>query len=266
MGLTLIIDADVLRYMLAFQNTKKISFDDDDEGPIEIINAEKARAALEDYVEELMDKFKADDFLLPLSVSTNFRKDLYPAYKANRAGKVRPELWHHVDGWIKELWADKVIEREYLEGDDIIGLLATNPNAKRAPGKKIVVSIDKDMRTLACRLHNPNKPELGTITVSQHDADLFWMLQTLMGDPTDNYPGCPGIGPKRADAALLHIHEQFLDADPADHLAALWAAVVAVYESKGLTREDAIIQAQLARILRHGDYDFKNSKVNLWEP
>lgn len=39
---------------------------------------------------------------------------------------------------------------------------------------------------------------------------------------------------------------------------------MAVYERKKLTAADALIQARLARILRHGDLDYKTNKVNLW--
>ncbi|WP_285401054.1 phage exonuclease [Luteibacter sp. ME-Dv--P-043b] len=268
-GLTLLIDADVLRYQLAFSNTKTIKWeaeDGEDAAVSEVVNAEKAKADLEDYIDELLEKFGTRDFLLPLSVSTNFRKDILPTYKANRAGKARPALWYAVDGFLKELWPEKIITREYLEGDDILGILQTMPSPRLAPGKRIIVSIDKDMQTLPGRLYNPGKPDIGTRTISQHQADLYWMMQTLTGDTTDNYGGCPGIGPKRADPILQPIHEALLDAPPEEHLATLWAAVVKTYESKGLTSDDALVQARCARILRDGDYDFKTGKVNLWKP
>lgn len=264
--LTLLIDADVLRYQLAFSNTKTHQFDDDDTAT-EIVNPERAKIELEDYIEELVDRFGATDFILPLSVSTNFRKSLYPDYKMNRAGKQKPALWYAVDGFLQEIYADKIVTRDYLEGDDILGLLATNPKARLCPGKKIVVSIDKDMRTLPnTRLFNPNKPDLGTRTISVHEADLFWMTQVLTGDTTDNYPGLKGVGPKKADELLLPIHEALLDASPEEHVTALWDAVVGAYETKGQTVDDALTQARLARILRHGDYNFKTNEVNLWKP
>jgi DNA polymerase-1 len=264
-GLTLLIDADVLRYLLAFSNTKQFQFDDD-EAATEITNPEKAKADLEGYIADLLKTLGADDFLLPLSVSTNFRKDIYADYKANRNGKPKPALWYELDAFVSEMYADRIITREYLEGDDILGLLATHPKPKRCPGKRVVVSIDKDMQTLACRLYNPMKPDLGTRTISQHDADLFWMKQTLMGDTTDNYPGCRGIGPKRADELLNPIHESYLEASVEEHLAALWECVVAAFNNRGFTEADALVQARLARILRHGDYDYKTNEVKLWKP
>jgi len=45
-----------------------------------------------------------------------------------------------------------------------------------------------------------------------------------------------------------------------------WAAIVATYESRGLTEDDALIQARCARILRACDYDFKRREIILWQP
>jgi DNA polymerase-1 len=100
--LTILIDADVLRYQLSFKNTKTIKREDEDDGAevvvAEVINAEKATADLDDYIEELLEKFGTREFLLPLSVSTNFRKGVLPTYKGNRT-KPKPALWSAVDGF-----------------------------------------------------------------------------------------------------------------------------------------------------------------------
>lgn len=267
--LTLLIDADVLRYQLAFKNTKTIKWeaeDDDAEATVsEVVNPEKAKTDLGDYIEELLEKFGTRHFLLPLSVNTNFRKGILPTYKGNRT-KPKPALWNAVDGFLHELYPEKIITREYLEGDDILGLLATMPAPRLCPGKRIVVSIDKDLQTIPGRLYNPGRPDVGTRTISEHDANLFWMKQVLTGDTVDNYKGCPGIGPKKADEFLMPVHEALLAGDVETHLAALWSCVQMVYESKGFTAEDALIQARCARILRHGDYNFKTEEVTLWNP
>lgn len=263
---TLLIDADVLRYQLAFSNTTQIDWDDDGD-KVEAIRPEKARSDLDDYIHGLMEKFGADDFLLPLSdPAANFRKDIYPNYKLNRADKKKPALWYAVDGFLKEFYPSKLMIQPRLEGDDVLGLLATHPSPKRAPGKRLVVSIDKDMQTIPGRLYNPGKPDIGVRPISQHDADLFWMKQVLTGDTVDNYPGLRGIGHKRADELLVPVHEDYSDASVEEHLDALWRAVVDAYESKGQTEDDAIVQAQLARILRYGDYLPKTNTINLWRP
>ena len=83
-------------------------------------------------------------------------------------------------------------------------------------------------------------------------ADRFHLYQTLVGDQTDNYKGCPGVGPVKAETAL--------GANPT------WASVVGCYEKAGLTEEDALVQARVARILRHGEYNKMTCEVKLWTP
>ena len=68
---------------------------------------------------------------------------------------------------------------------------------------------------------------------------------------------CPGVGPVKAEECLA---EAKIYGGP------YWSAVVATYENKGLTEEDALVQARVARICRADDYDFKNKEVRLWNP
>jgi len=80
---------------------------------------------------------------------------------------------------------------------------------------------------------------------------------SLTGDATDGYPGCPGVGPKKATAIL---------GSCAPSLACMWAGVRQAYESKGLIEEDAVEQARMARILRAEDWDFQKKAPRLWCP
>jgi len=45
-----------------------------------------------------------------------------------------------------------------------------------------------------------------------------------------------------------------------------WSLVENHYLKKGLTKEDALLQARLARILRWSDWDEEKSIIKLWEP
>ena len=45
-----------------------------------------------------------------------------------------------------------------------------------------------------------------------------------------------------------------------------WGAVEQAYIKAGMTREDAIKQARLVRILHHSDWDEKGETVRLWKP
>jgi DNA polymerase-1 len=158
---------------------------------------------------------------------------------------------------VKEYLADYYDSfiRPKLEADDVMGILATNPII--ITGDKVIVSSDKDMRTIPAKVYNPNRPELGIQTISVDDADRFHLWQTITGDTTDGYAGAKGVG---KDSVYSE------DVLAAETLTEAWEVVWDAYSSKGLTEEDAIIQARCARILRHEDYNYKDKEPILWEP
>ena len=108
------------------------------------------------------------------------------------------------------------------------------------------------MRTIPCELWNPNKPELGVQKITKAHANHNHLMQTLIGDSTDGYGGCPTIGPARAERLLTKESS--------------WDTVVTAYQAQGLTSEDAVVQGQLARILRVDNYDPVTKKITHWKP
>ena len=110
-------------------------------------------------------------------------------------------------------------------------------------GKTIIVSSDKDMKTVPGNLYDPGKDEFHDISEA---AAEFFLTQVLAGDPVDNVRRIPGIGPVKAKAAL----------GPRPS----WDAVEQAYIKAGMTREDAIKQARLVRILHHSDWDEKKER------
>jgi DNA polymerase-1 len=42
--------------------------------------------------------------------------------------------------------------------------------------------------------------------------------------------------------------------------------VVPAYEAKGLTADDALVQARVSKILQHTDYNFTRKEPILWTP
>lgn len=173
----------------------------------------------------------------------NFRKEILPTYKFNREGKRKPTAYWALVEWIKENYTTKIMDG--LEADDVIGILSTEPNANA-----IVISGDKDMRSLPVRLYDFFHNEYHEISLEQ--ADHWHRYQTLVGDITDNYKGCPKVGEKKA--------EEILSKDDS------WAAVVAAYSKAGLPESEALTQARVARILRYSDYDFDKGCPILWTP
>ena len=82
-----------------------------------------------------------------------------------------------------------------LEADDVMGIMATEPTQE----DRVLVSIDKDMRTIPCTLSNDGST---TTQIPQRLADYNFMLQVLTGDKVDGYDGIDGVGIKTAEKLI----------------------------------------------------------------
>jgi len=208
------------------------------------------QADVKDYITMKLaywrDVTKDNDVVMCFSDYPTFRHEMNDEYKANRIGKRKPLGMRDIRHWTQDNYESKTMRG--LEADDLLGLFATGATYKNP----IIVSIDKDMRTVPCELLA--KDEVETVTKTQ--ADRAWMLQVLTGDSSDNYSGLKGVGPVSAAKIL----------GDTDSLPEMWGKVVAAYRKAGLTFQDALFNARMARILRYGDYDFSSGTVQLWEP
>jgi 5'-3' exonuclease len=142
------------------------------------------------------------DYSVFLSGGTNFRKDLYEDYKANRKGekpKLLPELQQHV----KDTWDPIVCHG--MEADDGIAIAATQRGFKNV----IIASSDKDFKQLPCEIYSTYHWKRETITKAEALRNLW--TQVLTGDSVDNIKGAKGVGPKKAYAILKGCHK------PADY-------------------------------------------------
>jgi DNA polymerase I len=247
--LTILLDADVICHQFAYLNTQTISFDG--VTPLEHLNPEKARNDVDSYIFGLKEKLESDDLIVVLSdPNANFRKELCPTYKAGRSEK--PALWHEIRAFLEQEQMDhETVSYPRLEGDDVLGLLATNEYLDRS----IIVSIDKDMQTIPGLLFNPAK-DTAVRRITEIDAVRYHATQTITGDQTDGYPGLPKAGPVTAAKTLGDL------TDPVE----IWEAVQGLYESKGRTRDDMLLQARLAFILRDNHYNRETNRIRLWNP
>lgn len=261
---TLLVDADIVAYKFAAAAEENFCFDEDQ--PLQLLdNFEQVTVQVDEYLGDLMQKLGGTKLILALSCPSeeNFRLSVLPSYKENRKGIQRPTYLKQVREWLSKQYPKAIYQRPTLEGDDVMGILATS---KVIPGKKIVVSEDKDLKQIPGWLYNPRKDDKPH-QVHEKDGDYYFYTQMLTGDPTDNYKGCPGIGKVRAEKILSEALDTVSDlAEPYTYRQVLWEAVVKTYESKGLTEEDALVQARVARICQASDYDFKGRKVILWSP
>ena len=173
-----------------------------------------------------------------------FRNDLYADYKAHRPEP--PEELVPQFALVREATAAfgiQAIELEGWEADDLIAAYARAID--EAGGRCTIVSSDKDLMQLI----RPNVGMLDPIKQKPIGEDevrekfgvppgMVVEVQALMGDPVDNVPGVPGIGPKNASALVAEFGD----------LEAILAAAPAMKPSK---RRDALIaHADAARLSR----------------
>ena len=243
---TAIIDGDTLAWLAALRAESTADFGST--GIARVADMDTAKAEVRSQVEAIRDHTKADAIVMTLSCPTRvyWRMKIWPTYKQHRAGGVKPVALGKVKEWMAT--KSNCYVRPQLEADDVVGILATS---KKIPGKKIIVSSDKDLKQIPGTHFNPNFPEGGLFEVTPEEGRRWHLMQTLMGDQVDGFPGCPGVGPKKAEAALKQ---------------GTWAEVVAVFDAKKLTEEDALVQARVARILTHSDWDYKKKERKLWQP
>lgn len=139
-----------------------------------------------------------------------FRSKMYPEYKMNRV-ETDIELLNQFS-MLKEycnLVNFPFIEIDLFEADDIIGSLACK--AKKYNLHPYVISGDKDLLQLINKgidvMHLSNKgPVLYDKSLFEEEYNIkieqFIDYKALVGDPSDNIPGIPGVGKKTA-AKLL---------------------------------------------------------------
>ena len=235
----LLIDADFIVYKCCAACETEIDYGED------VIfvtsNFSDAYNAVKREIQQIQDVFGSfSKPILFFSDSKNFRKKISPDYKGHRNRK-KPCGYKRVIRNLK-IEYDVCIMPE-LEADDAMGIYATKLTGN------IIVSPDKDMRQIPGKLYNLDD----TTTITPEEGARWHLIQTLAGDQTDGYSGVPGIGVKRAET--LFNKEGYS-----------WATVVKAFEDKGLTEEDALLNARLARILTVEDYDSKQKEPRLWTP
>lgn len=189
------------------------------------------------------DHFHCEQIELFFTGRSNFRKEVDPEYKGHRL-KRKPLGFYRLVKLALERYPAH--QQEGLEADDLLGM-----RCHQTTQNVVLISADKDLRQIQCRQWNGSEE----ITPTLLECDRFFFQQVLTGDPVDGYKGCPGIGLVKAKALL--------DKTPPE---LWWEAVVNTFVKAGLTEADALQNARLARILRPGEYDWKDRSPILWTP
>lgn len=238
------IDGDILIYGICSACEYCARFDDDLD--IVFCNINEALG----MAKNTMDKYKAmtkGSLTLYFTGSGNYRKEVYPQYKAHRKKVRKPAGYKALRDLLYGTYACVIEER--LEADDLIGIMHTRAQSKGQ--SSLSISIDKDFKTIPGWLFNPDTEAFSLIT--ETEATKYWLMQTLIGDKTDGYPGLEGVGPVTAEKLLTKNGVS-------------WKTVEDAYIANGFTAEFALIQAQMARILHNGEYNFDTKEVKLWQP
>ena len=143
------------------------------------------------------------------SARTNFRNDIYPAYKANRS-ETPPELIPQFP-LIREAsraFGLPTLELDGFEADDLIATYARQ--ATERGQQTVIVSSDKDLMQLVNPMVSMFDP-MKNITINAPEVEakfgvpphLVVDVQALAGDSVDNVPGVAGIGIKTAAELIL---------------------------------------------------------------
>lgn len=256
MARTILYDGDIALYHCC-SAVRDYGFDIEEQPPHvkEVVEAAEpaalditgAKRMFDYFIQGVMEKLGGDKVRVAFSdtADNGWRRKLVPSYKANRTAP-KPVGFYEVRAYATEVYRGFL--EPTLEADDLLGMWSTSTKLK---GERIIVSDDKDFFSIPGLFYRPCDSDKGVQEISRESADRWHLLQTLMGDAVDGYPGLRGIGPVKAN--------KILDED------CNWDRVVGAYGSHGLTEEDALSTARLARILRVGEYT-RNKGVHLWKP
>ena len=232
------IDAEFIVYKSCASCETEIDFGDD----VIVVTSKFSEAykAVERDLAKITDQYMDPDVYLFFSDSKNFRKEILPEYKGHRNRK-KPCGYKRVINQLKTQF--NVITLPTLEADDAMGIFATMWE------DTTICSPDKDMRQIPGNLYDMSENTF--ITKSE---GLRWhLIQSMAGDQTDGYGGCPGIGIKRAVAIF-------------EKDGYTWDAVVKTFAEKDLSEDIALQNARLAKILTIDDYDFESKTIRHWTP
>tara|TARA_R110002012_G_scaffold186985_1_gene353835 strand:- start:477 stop:1265 length:789 start_codon:yes stop_codon:yes gene_type:complete len=255
---TLLIDAD----MLLFRTMTSLEVDCDmgDEVWIRYADIGSVRETFWKHLEVMKKHFQSDSLLLFWTGPSAFRRRIFPEYKANRAGMKKPVGWTRMK---RELLEEEVSYlHDEIEADDWLGIYASA--LVNADEDFVIVSGDKDLDQIPGVHHWPWKEEQ-TWTITHDQAERQFYRQILVGDSTDNIPGCAGVGAITAE----RIVSKFNIAEPVE----CWEEIVQQFEKALKKKNDlrdatevATLQARLVRILRATEYDVLDRTVDLWTP
>jgi DNA polymerase-1 len=213
-----------------------------------------------DFLAQLREASKGEHFVVAFdeSLTTSFRNEIYPAYKANRdlpPADLAAQLCSCRE--LADILGFRTYASDRYEADDLIGTVARQLRARDF--RMVYVTGDKDLVQLLkpgdAWWNFARKERLDRRTVKSKlgvYAHQIVDLLALTGDAVDNIPGVPGIGQKTAGVLLEHfesLDEVYDQLDQVTQLPLRGAARARQQLSK--YRDQAYLSRELATINEH---------------
>ena len=190
------------------------------------------------------------------------RHEMFPDYKAQRE-EMPEDIATAIPNVKRLLKAMNVpmLEKDGLEADDIIGILATQADQRGL--ETFMVTPDKDFGQLVTehvKIYKPGRAGADTEILGVKEICERWGIErpaqvidilALMGDAVDNIPGVKGFGEKTATALI----QQFGSVE--NLLANVDQLKGKQKEKLEASRDDAILSKRLATIFTDASFDAK---------
>ncbi len=177
--------------------------------------------------------WKCGEIYVVLSDKTNFRYEVYPDYKSGRKQE-HSDLFLAVRKWARK----KYMVVKNTEADDVVSYYARKGH--------LVFTTDKDVfKGNEGYFYNCHHKHRVWVRTSKDEAQHFFKLQVLAGDPVDSIPALMGVGMVTAEKLLLKFEGD----------------VEAIYKSKGQSRDYMV---QMARLVAMDQWSPKKG-IKLWQ-
>lgn len=170
-----LVDGDII----AYRNAAVVKED----------SVEYALIGCDRMMQDILAATEADEYLVYLSGSNNFRYQINPDYKANRKDIVKPPHLQACRDFLCNEWNAKVVHG--YEADDALGI-QQDKKGNEYGFDTVICTIDKDL--LQVPGYHYNFVNKTFKTVSQIEGIRHFYAQMLIGDKSDNIVGVDGLG------------------------------------------------------------------------
>lgn len=181
-----LIDADIFRYQFGSVEMKH-PFLENETIPA---SSDYIKQLVDGSIKEVLDATGSDSYICALSGRGNFRNEVATRqpYKGNRDPQVtRPFHYGTIERHIINSHPHVIVDG--IEADDWLGI-----EQRKDPGNSCIASRDKDLKGVfgwhyrfAC---GKAQPAVAMHWMSEEESMSFFFYQMLIGDNTDNIPGC----------------------------------------------------------------------------